>query len=64
MYVVARPLAVVIEASAGMGLELVWVLFNALWIWSLHPINRGFCRRRKNLPQQGIHWPPMQCGRG
>ena len=48
MNVVPRPLAVVTGASAGMGLELVWMVFNALWIWSLHPINLGFWRRRKN----------------
>jgi hypothetical protein len=30
------------------------MVFNALSIWSLHPINRGFCRRRKKLPQQEI----------
>jgi hypothetical protein len=48
MNVVPRPLAVVTRASTGMGLELVWMVFNALWIWSLHPISRGFCRRSKN----------------
>jgi hypothetical protein len=57
MYVVPRSLAIVTEASTGKGLELAWVVFNAVCNWS-PSLNRGFCRRYRS--KESI-WPPKQC---